>query len=189
MIKINFRKLWLIDVYGLGICGMLSVGFILFVLMPALDRRDLADARRAQLTEAKTKAASISVQVSQSTRDLAAVRQTLAASPLKLEASDHLNNRLSDLSAFCASCGLDIQDMSPGAATPGAGYDTVRISLAGHGTYRTCMLFLHRAHERFGDLAVNSFRLSGNPDDPTVPLSAQFEIHWFAKPDSVASGQ
>jgi Tfp pilus assembly protein PilO len=189
MNKVSWRNFPLIPVCGLTACAMLSLVFVMFAVLPIFRQNDEAAARRIVLAAARAKTASLAAQVTQVQNELLHSRQLVDANPLELKGADHLNDRLADMTHFCTDCGLEIQDIAPGATTSGTGFQSVPIHLTARGSFHVCMVFLHRLRDRFLDVGVTSFQLSNNSGDPSLPLSVEFELRWFATPDGTASSQ
>jgi Tfp pilus assembly protein PilO len=171
-----------IDGGGIAVCAAMVGLFAVIVVVPLLNHRRAIQEGRTALAAQKAKAASITCQLNLAKVEVAKARQTVAASPLVLQNDEQLDQRLGDVSIFCKSCGLEVEDMTPGAALAYSQYQTIPIHLSARGSYRNCLKFLHEIHANFLDIGVKAFRLSAVSVDGTATLGAQFDLVWYAKP-------
>jgi Tfp pilus assembly protein PilO len=171
-----------IEAGGAATCGGLVLLFLLVVVVPLLShRRDIRDAQ-ATLAHQKAKAASLTSQLNVDKIDLQKTRHAIETSPLALQSDDQLDQRLMDVSNFGKSCGLEIEDLTPGAPLSYPQYQTIPIHVSARGSYRSCLKFMHELHAHCLDVGIKSFRLSGVNTDETDALGAQFDLVWHAKP-------
>jgi len=179
--KWPISKISAIDAGGIAVCAGLLGMFTLGVAVPLLNHRRSVNEAQVSLAAQKTKAAAMTLQLNLAKMDMERTRRAVAANPLVLQNDDQLDQRLSDLSIFCKSCGLEVEDVTPGAALTYPQYQTIPIHLAARGSYRNCLVFLHEVHQHFLDIGVKAFRLSGVSTDDTAALGAQFDLIWYAK--------
>jgi len=178
-----------IAVTALAACLSLTAVFGFAVFWPLWLHRQAIATQAEQLDIQKAKAAQLQQDVRELKQSQTKTRLAMAMTPLKLEPDDHLNARLADITGFSRQCGLEIGDILPGAASPGARYETISIHMVGQGSYRACIAFLHELHRNFLDTTVRGFRLSSSTEDAAAPLSVEFDLVWFARPGSVAQSE
>ena len=107
-------------------------------------------------------------------------------SPLHLAPASTINRRLTEVSALAGDAGLVIDDIRPDRAVPAAQCETIPISLAGSGTYRTCTLFLARLRRSMPDTSVASVELAAAGLDTTGASKFRMDLRWHAAPQSAA---
>jgi Tfp pilus assembly protein PilO len=175
------NKISAIDAGGIAVCAGLVGLFALGVAVPLLNHRRTIQDAQVVLAAAKTKAASMTLQLNLAKVEMEKARRAVAANPLVLQDDEQLDQRVSDLGIFCKSCGLEVEDVTPGAALAYPQYQTIPVHIAARGSYRNCLTFLHEVHAHFLDIGVKAFRLSGVSVDDTAALGAQFDLIWYAK--------
>lgn len=175
-----------VDAAGLAAAAALTAAAYFGALRPLTDARgargDLAARQEAEERAAEELAASAgAVQ-----RRLDDLTRQLEGSSLVLRPAEEINKRITALAAVAAECGLTLNALSPGQATPGARYGTVPVQLAGQGTYTDCAEFLRALHGLFRDTGVHAFDLAGDPGTPEMPPAFRFDLVWNVMPPDAA---
>ncbi|MFM9996499.1 MAG: type 4a pilus biogenesis protein PilO [Phycisphaerales bacterium] len=178
--------MWRLDAGGLGVCAAITAGFYFGGLEP-LDRARAVDAAGRDAADAvRMKADAARAQLRVAEQKLAQVRRAIAASPLRLAGSDHLNSRVAELSRLARDNGLEIDEIRPGTPAGEAWFTRVPIRIAGNGPYRACLLFLHGLHDVFPDTGLYAIELRGDPSPSDTPALFTFDLVWFAAPARTA---
>ena len=112
---------------------------------------------------------------------VAEVEQALAESELRLDAADQVNGRVARLTELAGASGLKIDDVRLGESRRERRYTAFPITLAGSGSYGTCLVFLRQLNQTFADTAVTAFDLSARPTAPAA-ANFRFELLWYAAP-------
>jgi len=173
---------WLIDVAALGLCLGLTVTVYFIGVHPLLTKQVESATRRRELREQRKEASDLQGTLASLKRELSTVERTLAQSPLRLEPTTAINQRLAQITDLAARCGLKLNEIQPGKAFPGRHYDTVPMVLSGAGTYHTCATFLHQLHLSFPDMGVTAFSVGGDPTSGQTTATFKFTLAWFAAP-------
>jgi Tfp pilus assembly protein PilO len=169
-----------IDAAGIGAI-LAMVGLLYFAaLRPMMDHRDAVAVQRQLLDAQDQKAADAAASLKTARQRLSDVQRQIADNPQKLEPLRALNNRLAKITTAAAGQGLDLTDIRPGSASVAQHYTTVPITLTGAGSFRNCVRYLHTLHERFGDIAVVSVKITGTPSDTSKPATFQLDLRWYA---------
>ena len=180
---------WRIDVGGLGVCAALTLVMYVLAVEPLLAHRaDMVD-RQRELDVKNREASKLFLSLTSLKRELAIVQQTLADSPLRLQPTSAVNQRLALITSMAGEHELTLDEIKPGRPASGTHYDTVPIVLSGTGTYRTCAAFMHRLHQTFADVGVSAFTVSGQPANPEAPATFRLSLAWFAAPVGRAPAQ
>lgn len=179
-------SMWRYDAAGVALCAVLTGVFYVAGLEP-LERIRAAEAAGRDAAEAVgMKADAARAQLRAAEMKLAQVRRAIAASPLRLAGSDHLNSRVAELSRLARENGLEIDEIRPGTPVGETWFTRVPIRIAGNGPYRACLLFLHRLHETFPDTGLSAIELRGDPSPADTPALFTFDLVWFAAPARTA---
>ena len=179
--KPNMLRWWRIDLAGLTFCVAATLAVYFASIQPLIDERKELRLQEASLAKRRQEASNLSASLNSVTKQLDEVRLELEASPLKLQSSSVLNERLKQVNDLASESDLQINEVQPGRRYTGDRFHTVSIFVAGKGTYRTCTQFLHRLHETFKDTAVSSFDLRGNPARGNA-AQFRFDLAWYVAP-------
>ena len=115
---------------------------------------------------------------------LAQVRTSLRACPVRLEPAGTLNTRLGRLTELAAKHQLKVDEIQPSEASYGRDYGVIPIRLAGLGNFRTWISFLHQLNLTFPDISVQSFQLNSKAGAPAPEF--QVQLAWHVLPRSAA---
>lgn len=173
---------WPIDATAIVLCLGLTALVYFIGVHPMLSKQVESANRRSELREQRAEAGELQTMLTQLKRELAVVERTLSESPLRLEPTSAINERLAQITDLAARSGLKLNETQPGKTSPGRHFDTVPIVLSGAGTYSTCSAFLHQMHLSFPDMGVTSFSIDGDPTTGQSTASFRFTLAWFAAP-------
>ena len=184
MKRIDLRawKLWRIDAAGAAACLVFTLLVYFAGIRPVLGKRAHAADNRVRLNAQRRKCSELASVVVALRRQLAATQKALASSTIRLQPPSRVNQRIAGIADLAAKSGLkiDATHLGPSSSTPR--YTAVPITLAGTGTYRTCITFLRRLNQAFPDTCVTMSDLSANPADPTGEAAFRFQLLWYAAP-------
>lgn len=179
--KSNKWRWWWIDLAGLTVCVAVTLVVYCVSIRPLIDERKELRLQEGSLAKRRQEASNLSTSLNSVKQQLDEIRRELEASPLKLQSSSVLNERLKHVNDLASETDLQINEVHPGRRYTGDHFHTVSIFVAGKGTYRTCAQFLHRLHESFKDTAVVSFDLRGNSARGNA-AQFQFDLAWYVAP-------
>jgi Tfp pilus assembly protein PilO len=177
--NLHRRNRWTIDAGGIVACILLSIALYYAGLQPLAAGYDRYLSQQAELELKQQTATTSNASLQTLQRRLGALQQQITDHPLHLQPASAVNKRLGELTELAAHLGLRMEDVQPGKTSATARFETVTIHLAGSGTYRTCVQFLHRLRTGFPDTSITSFQLTGNPSDSSGSASFQFDLKWF----------
>ena len=178
---------WPVDAWGAAAVLALTLLAYFVGLAPMQQRRAEVQQRRRDLAQKSAQSSELAGRARLLGVRVANVRRELEQNGLRLQPLNGLNQRLAEVTAAAAECGLDVGDIRPGPSISGARHTLVPIDLAGSGNYRNCVEFLHRFHGRFADSGVASFALTRNPADPKAPTTFHFNLIWYVQPLSASA--
>ncbi len=167
-----------IDAAGVLIAAALIGLFYLAALRPLLAHQLAQQELQQQLLDEKKQAVDAATELESARDKLEAVNQAVAASPLKLQPVDALNDRLAQISKLATACGLNITNIRPDSPVAEMHYSILPIALGGAGGYRNCTLFLRDLHDQLPDTGVGTLKLSAGADSSSATF--QIELRWFA---------
>lgn len=173
---------WRIDLAGAGVCAGLALVLGLGGFWPLLTSYRTGVAERAELISQREQAARLEAGLVTLRTRVDTVHEALAHSSLHLASASTLNRHLTELSALAVDSGLRIDDIRPDRLQAGANYDTVPITLAGGGSYRTCAAFLSRLRKAMPDTSVTALDLSALAVGPGAAGRFRFDLNWYAAP-------
>lgn len=173
---------WPMDVTAIGLCLGLTALVYFTGVHPLLSRQVESAQRRNELKNQRDEASSLQTTLTLLKRELAQVEHTLSQSPLRLQPTSAMNQRLAQITELAARSGLKLNEIQPGKAVPGTHYDTVPLVLSGAGTYRTCASFLSEMHQSFPDMGVTAFSVGGDPTSGKSTAAFRFTLIWYAAP-------
>jgi len=184
------RSRWCrIDAVGLGLCAAISVLWYLTTVNPLLAQRlRTADLRR-QIRDLERQTDEVRAAKASAGQLLMAVRRDLDAGGVDLDRAANINKRIALLTEFFAGCELHVDDMQTGRPCKGLQCDLVPITIVGRGDYGRCIRFLHGLCKTFPDMSVMRIDLKGSPSPAAPPEQFQFEMFWYAAPDSAAMAE
>jgi len=174
---------WLsIDATAVGFCLALTAVVYILGVHPVISSKADIVRRERELNDSRQQAEALAATLTTMRRELAAVEQALADSPLRLQPVSAVNQRLALITELASDQQLKLNEIQPGKSTHGSHYDTVPIVITGSGNYRTIAAFLHRLHRTFPDTGVAAFSLTGSPATPDAPAGFRFNLSWYAAP-------
>jgi Tfp pilus assembly protein PilO len=177
------RYPWQIDVVGLMVFAVITGGVHFLAVRPLLDRRAEAASRAAQLCESRERVATLNGSSRQLRAQLATVQAALTNGEVKLKPASGVNQRLAELTALAAECGLEVLYVRTGTLESGRRYSQLEIELSGSGSYRTCATLLHRLRRDYRDTAVKSFDMHTSSEDGPAPvMSLALQLTWYVQP-------
>ncbi len=183
----NFKpRVWQIDAAGVVACALLTAAAYLIGILPILRQRDEATVLEGQVTEQRQKAASAASMARTLRGQLASAQNTLAQLTVPLQPATSANSRIASITTLAAERGLDVQYIRAGALQPGSRFSQLPIQLSALGSYRTSAALIHEMRQKFPDMAVASFELSGDPVDPEAPASFVVQLTWYVQPTLTA---
>jgi Tfp pilus assembly protein PilO len=174
-------KTWHVDAVAVALCFLMTLGLYYGGLVPLMRDRDATLARQDELEKRRQNASSLAASVARVRSQLHGVREAIDGTPLKLQPSRLVNNRLAELTELANAQGLLIEHIEPSPARAAGRYEIVPLRMAGVGRFPTCVVFLHKLREGFPDTGIAGFQLSGNPSAPGTGRF-ELELHWFAMP-------
>jgi Tfp pilus assembly protein PilO len=178
-----------IDAMALGACLVLTAAAYIFGIQPLLDREQQQKEQEQTLAAKTAQANQSTAQLTALRNQLSKVRDAVSHSAIKLQSTAHLNQRLAEVTQMAGACGLQVNEIQPGAIVSGDRYETVPLHLAGFGAYEACAVFMHKLHQAFPDTGLSSFELTGTPNQPTNPAVFRFTLTWYAAPSLTADAE
>lgn len=177
-----FKHGWQIDLAGVALCAILSVGAYFAGWQPLENSRAAEEARASALALAREQVGALNLTSRSVRSQLTKVQAAIARIDVPLQPVAVVNERMAELTSLAGECGLDVQYTQMGTVTSNSRYGQVPIQLSGAGTYRTCALFMHRLRERFGDTGVKSFEIAATPSASSNVTSFNFQLVWYVQP-------
>jgi Tfp pilus assembly protein PilO len=181
--------MWQINLLGAVAVGALTACLWSTTIHPIRTNRVAAAARRQELDDRAQEAKRLSAQVRQATARLASVRKQLAEVRLDLQPATRVNQRIAEVTAAAARCGLELSDVRPDRAIVGPRHAVQPIEMSGTSTFPAAVQFMRTFHQTFADSGFASFELAGNPAAPGAPGSFHFRIYWYVQPPGTAAAE
>lgn len=175
-----------IDAAAIGVCVLIAVPFSFPRINPLMRPPDYGARQAAQLAVLRSSTQGAQHAIAAQKAHLAGMRADLARQTVPLQPARNVNRRLAELTDLAAGAGLEVSEIVPAAAVPGARFDTVPIRIRGTGSYPTCAAFLSKLTQSFPDTSVDSFELSGEPAKPHTPAAFRVQLAWYATPSAAA---
>jgi Tfp pilus assembly protein PilO len=173
-----------IDAAGIMVCVATSLVAYFAALQPLVRQRALLANQRQELATQSGQSSKLKESMLTLKNHLAAVREELAQSKIKLESADRINGRVADVMGFLNDYKLRVDDVQIGKTLADLRCELVPISITGSGGYKQCAAFLHQLHQTFPDISVARFELNGSPTKPEQPCKFDFELFWLAIPEA-----
>jgi Tfp pilus assembly protein PilO len=171
-----------VHLIGGSVCAVLAALAWFTCLGPVLAARSEARAQRIAIAQQQREADELGNQVVQVERLISRARYEEQQSPLRLEAVERINRRLSEVSELAADTGLDVSVIQPGQVRSQPRFEIVPIRLEGSGTFRKTALFLHAVHATFPDMGVAAVQVTGRPNDAAGVADFALTLVWYAAP-------
>lgn len=178
-----------IEIIGLGTCLVLTLVFYLAGIYPLIRSVRAQGILQIQLNAEDITAGNLHASHAMMRGRVITVREALDKVSLKLEPTSRINQRVAHVAELAMDSGLKVDQMQPGLPTSGQRYQMVPITLMGTGSYKTCMVFLHRIRQVFPDTGVSSLQLSGNPSAPSTQATFRINLSWYALPPMPTGGE
>jgi Tfp pilus assembly protein PilO len=173
-----------IDLAGAAIIVATALPLLLPRVNPLLRSGSLLEQQRAQLAIALRNEKDLNGFLVDQRDRLAEIRTSLLKEKIRLESARNVNQRIARLTSLAAGTGLSVNEVLPGATTPGERFDTVPVRMNGTGSYPTCVAFLCKLSSTFPDTSVGSFELAGNPQKPGSPAEFHVDLIWHAEAEN-----
>ena len=179
----SLRKWKFIRLDLAGVAVMLAAAglFYWLAIRPIFSLEQRRDAQYAVLVTQQKNASASADRAEDFRKKLAAVQATLSQCAIHLEPAGNVNARISRLTELASKQGLKVDEIRPTEASFGKNYGWVFIRLLGSGGYRSWSGFLHQLPKTFPDVAVETFQLTGKPEEPG-PVDFQVGLVWFVVP-------
>lgn len=183
----TLAKITPVDVAGLVVLTAMALAFVFGLLGPLAERGQRAAAQAESGVRQQQRINGTIASIRALKAEIEQTKTAITASPLRILPQTALNARVAALVALSAECGLVVDELKPGAAVRGTRFVAVSVEMTGHGSYRDSARFLRLLHERFSDVGVCGFRLSGAPEQPGSACSVVFDLQWLALPQDAAA--
>lgn len=179
--RLTRLKTFHIDLIGGAIVLVAAAGLFVPRINPLLRSDAFAMQQQQQLALALRSEKDLKGFLVDQKAKLADILAVVRKEKIQLESARSINRRIASLTRLAVGSGLSVEEILPGAATPGERFDTVPVRMRASGSYPTCAAFLCKLNAAFPDTSVDSFELAGNPQAPGE--RAEFEVYlvWHAK--------
>ncbi len=176
-------KLWRID--AAGAAALLAVTALVYLagIRPTMSKRAHAAGNRARLHDQRLKCTETSDLATDLQSQLLDTQKALANNAIRLQPASRVNQRVAGIADLATRSKLNIDDVRLGPSSSASRYTAVPITLAGTGTYQTCITFLHALNKTYPDTCVSTSEVSSAPGDPTGLATFKFELLWYAAPE------
>lgn len=174
--------LWRIDVPAVIVALVLTGVAGMAATRPILAARAEAASALSDLDEAVAQARKVRQDRIDLEAAAAAMNRELGSRVWKPEPVSELNQRLARITAAAVECGLKIDQLTPGVATPAPRYTAVAMRLAARGEFRAASAFLAKLRGAFPDTGVVGLRASANAEQGTGNAEFAVDLVWFASP-------
>ncbi|MDH3583144.1 MAG: type 4a pilus biogenesis protein PilO [Phycisphaerae bacterium] len=175
-------KRWHVDVAGLVVCGLISLGFYFVSFQPILKLKAERVSAQAELKRLHLEADQRTATLTRLRDHLAKIQQAVKTTAVQLQPVSHLNQRVSEVTALAAECGLKVDKIQPGNTRRSERFEMVPIQMAGIGSYASAARFLHRLHGTFRDTGLASFQLNASPEAAEGRTTFNLQLTWYAAP-------
>jgi Tfp pilus assembly protein PilO len=173
---------WQLCCVAVAGCIGLSVAAYMLGISPLLQQREHDTAQQQLLADRRATASQVSSAVANVQRDLAAAKQALANTPVRLQPATLVNQRLEAVARVATECGVALDEMRPGSAADSTHFQTVPIRIVGSGRYPACATFLRTLRATFGDMGVRTFQAANSAAASATPSALfQAELVWFTE--------
>ncbi len=184
MMRGNENGMSPVAIHGVGGAALLAlgVGAYMFVIQPvmngklnrvALEERMQADRERVATLE-ETRASLVET--------LERGQERLDGAGVSLLGLSGRNTRMGELTELAGACGLRLDSLQPGQATPGEMFTITPITMRGVGSYDDVARFLHRSVQSLPDVSTRSFRVTAQGSGEQRMASFEFDLAWYADP-------
>jgi Tfp pilus assembly protein PilO len=183
-VKTDLLRKWKFARLELAAIGvMLAAGGLFYwtAVRPISSLQQRRDAQRVVLVSKQRDASASSSRVANLQSRLTTVQAAVSQCTIQLEPASNINGRIGRLTELATKQGLKVDEIRPAEVSFGHNYGWVPIRLLGSGGYRTWTEFLHQLPKTFPDVAVETFQLTGKPEEPG-PVNFQVSLIWFVAP-------
>ena len=154
------RAHWQIDAAGLASLVMLGSLVYLLAVAPMLERRREVAEQSRQLAAEQQQLQMQQTRLRQVTVEADETRRKLTAMPVRLRPVAALNAHVAGLVELASSCGMQVDNIEPGAVASTSRYQTVALRITGRGAYPQCVDYLARIRRQMPDTGVTSLEVS-----------------------------
>lgn len=176
-------KLWRIDAGGAAFFLAVTALVYFAGIRPSLSKRAHAAGNRARLRDQRLECTETSDLAAELQSQLLDTQKALATNAIRLQPASRVNQRVAGIADLATKTKLKIDDVRLGSGSRASRYTAVPITLAGTGTYHTCITFLHALNKTYPDTCVSTSDISSDPGDPTGVATFKFELLWYAAPE------
>ena len=180
---------WHVEAAGAGLLAVISLVALVAIVLPSSDAVKTRRATQGELDNQRTLVAQIEDLRRQLKQQISLVQQEQETTWVQLDSARRLNERTAQIVDLASARNLIIDESSSGEAQPQEQYQTIRIHVAGTGTYSHSAAFLHDLHEKLHDVSVIGFELSDNPSTPSTRATFKFDLQWYAAPIAAVNAQ
>jgi Tfp pilus assembly protein PilO len=172
-----------------GIALILAAGAVFYWLSvrPIANLQGRLDQQQRQLLDRRTQARKLNAKAQQGRTALETARQSLHNSPVQLAPASSTNREIRVLSDLAAKAGLKTEEVLPAEPSYSAYYGCVPIHLTGHGSYAAWTQFVHLLAGEHPDVSIDTFDLTGTPEDESATMQFAVDLTWFTSPQAVAA--
>lgn len=182
-----------VDAAGIGICVAVSLIAYSVGFAPLALKRSFIVAQSRELETKRKECSELGASAASLASHLAGIEEELARNEIKLQSADRINERVAELAALLGECELEVDDVRLGQLLTGIRCEASPIRVAGRGTYKRCVAFMHKLCKTFPDSSLVRFELRGNAagsqstdpealrDQATSGFS--FELLWYTAPN------
>ena len=169
-----------VDAAGGAACVILTALGYLAIVSPLLRQGDQLQSVRTDLAVRQQRVTELASTQLGTRLQLSSLLEQQASDTVSLQPRRYLNTRLADITDLVSARGMIIDGTELGDAEERQWNQIIPIKLSGSGSFRDFAAFLRGLRESIPDTGVMAFQLSGNPQDPTSPLSFQVDLAWFS---------
>ena len=171
----------MVDMYG--VAAFIAIGALAYGLgfRPLIQRHQHATSEKQLISTTRDRLNKQQVSVSTFRDQLTSLRQQYQSSPVTLESTRKLNEKLSILSDVAAKNAIVLDDLQPDKSSAGSQFDSLPIHLSGSAAMPAFIRLLHQLHQDQPDLGLVSFDLAGNPRE-AVPAKFSAQLIWYTQP-------
>lgn len=168
-----------VHMFGVALTGLIGVAGYLLTIEPALDERDAAMRRSAELANADRDALVAEANLRVSRRELEQRRARLESLAIRLEPVSRTNDRMVRLTQLAEQSGLVVSTIEPSSPSAQGKHLLVPVKLVGTGSFKHAHEFLAQIKQQFPDTRVDGLQITAAAA-ADVPGQIQLECTWFA---------
>lgn len=184
----GLSKAWQMHAAGVGLCLVMSATAYLVGVVPLTRRAAAAQTQTLELDQERQKVDKLTKSRQRLDGQLDRARRAVEEGSFQLRPVEDLNKYLAQLTKLATGSGLTLHEIQPGQTTDQTHYQSVPIVMSGTGSYRTCMLFLHKLHSELLDTRLSSLTLSASDRSRKPGAKFRLALVWHAASDPKKSG-